>query len=215
MRIIVTGGHHIYRTGAEHEGFSEFPETRAWADLIAQGIKEHAKPSDDLTVTVLASGRLSNKIRTVGIMAKPDDLLIEIHFNSHPNPERKANGFETLICPNSTKGLELAKVVHNAMARVIDKPDRGIHDGYMQRDPSKPILGLLLKTPMPAIIIEPEFIQNSECIVSMREKVCEAIALDLVSHYGKSKGAKQNGKKTKKPRKKTRKSSVVANQKKN
>lgn len=178
--VILCGGHHIDAVGATNEfGESEFPETRLWADTILRHLHILG-----IGVTVIASAPISGKLITVNSKVHHstlDCIYVEVHFNSSAS-SKQPSGFETLYCPNSIEGEELASIVQDAMATVMTGKNRGIKEGYYQLDPKKGIDAMLEKTACPAIIIEPEFVQHFDLIRELREPCCEAIAQALADY---------------------------------
>lgn len=178
--VILCGGHHFDAAGAtDGEGNSEFPETRIWADTILRNLHEL-----NVSVCVIGSAPIRNKLPTVNAKVQHSELdciFVEVHFNSSSST-KKPSGFETLYCPNSVKGKELASVVQEAMSTVMTGTDRGVKEGYYQLDPNKGIDAMLEKTACPAIIIEPEFVQHFDKITELREPCCKAIAEALAAY---------------------------------
>ena len=185
MQIITTAGHYSAKPGATHEGFSEWPETAKWAGLIAQNLIDLG-----VKATMVAGGNLSGKATTVNNLCSSydgDSLFVSVHFNSYSG-EKLVNGSETLYCPGSKKGEKLAKYVQETLADVMGNNDRGIKEGWYQMNKAKGVDYILKHTACPAIIIEPEFIQQRETIEGKREEACMAIAAALSTFTFESKG---------------------------
>jgi N-acetylmuramoyl-L-alanine amidase len=183
--IVLSAGHHPNALGATFEGNSEFPETALWASQIAKSIEDIYRAQ----VEVAPLTTLGNKVRWIKERHREIgvQLAVEIHFNSAPGAKPgTVSGCETLIYPGSTTGRWYAERINPAMAEFTK--DRGIKDGWykMDRPGVVDFYGdedgdempdyFLRKTPCPALILEPEFIQNWDWIQKNRVKVCEALA---------------------------------------
>jgi len=180
--ILISGGHHTHARGATHEGNSEFPETRIWAELIVHRLK-----ALDLDAAVVCQGKLRKKVKEINNLHSEINckLAIEVHFNSLASG--RARGCETLYYPGSIKGKLYAERIQETMVRFFP-PDRGIKEGWYKMDRpgvvdyhgdvdgDEKIDYFLRKTPCPALIIEPEFIQYYEDIAANRKVCCRAIA---------------------------------------
>lgn len=171
--ILVSPGHYSAAQGAKnHNGFSEYPETRVWArKLVACLGKEHGM--------YVGSGKLGDKVETINRICKeqPIKLAIEVHFNAAKNfaGEFVGVGSETLYCPGSSKGKSLALKIQNVLGEQFP-PNRGVKEGWYRRRKTNGALFFLKKTDCPAVIIEPEFIQFEDRITSRREQCCHALA---------------------------------------
>jgi N-acetylmuramoyl-L-alanine amidase len=175
--VLVSGGHNPGAAGATNEeGFSEYPETYQWAELIVARLSGHWKTES----LVVPTGSLTSKIEFINKVCatKPVALAVEVHFNSSPGG--KGRGSETLYCPGSTSGRVYAEVVQSSMATLMS-PNRGVKEGWYQMNPAKGPDAFLKRTRCPAIILEPEFIQRQTVIEANREMCCEVIADAIVS----------------------------------
>jgi len=170
--ILVSAGHHPFRKGASFEGMTEFNEASIWTSLIA-----HYIGGD---VMVVPTGVLKEKVAFINEQ-KDVSIAIEVHFNSAKNAdgEHIGRGCETLYYPNSKKGIEAAKIVQSAMAKLVS-PDRGIKEGYFRLDPNNGVDYFLAKTKCTSLIIEPEFIHRKDIIQKNRDNMCAAIAAALI-----------------------------------
>lgn len=170
--IIVTAGHYGSAKGASNdEGFTEYPETREWAEHLTQCLGDKAiyVPSTTLGIKV----RRINKI----CAEQKVTLAIEIHFNSAKDAtgNHVGQGSETLYCPASAEGLRMATKVQAVLGKQF-KPDRGVKQGYYRRRATSGPLYFLKYTHCPAIIIEPEFIQFKDKIIKGRCRCCHALS---------------------------------------
>ena len=186
--IAISAGHHIDARGAAFEGFSEYPETEKWALFIWKAICEKHSPE---LVVLVPVGTLPYKVRYINSAVDQIQLqlAVEVHFNSSFSGNQR--GSETLYCPESEKGKLVAGIVQDGLAAVFP-PSRGIKEGwYKMGRPGVVDYGgdvdgdekpdyFLRATHCPAIIIEPEFIQNSTGIIARREYACGLIADKLV-----------------------------------
>lgn len=179
--IILSAGHYHEAPGACRDGFCEHEEATAWVvDLYSR-----IMPFTACGITPAAP--LPQKIDF--IRHKQPTFAVEIHFNACGGCG--ARGSETLYYPGSTAGYELAQELNDVM-RAYSYKDRGVKEGWyrMDRPGIKDYPGdvdgdeqpdyFLRKTPCPAAIIEPEFIDFKEEIQAMREPMCDALASKMI-----------------------------------
>ena len=117
---------------------------------------------------------------------------LEIHFNSAAVPGVK--GSETLYAPGSQRGSKIARIVQCHLAKQYP-PNRGIKEGWYRMDRpgvidyagdtegDEIIDYFLRKTKCPALIVEPEFIQNHRKITSTRLDGITQLAEGLIDAY--------------------------------
>lgn len=98
--------------------------------------------------------------------ADPDcALAAELHFNA--GGSSNTEGCETLFCPGSCAGERAARAFQKAYLRNehqkhgIETRDRGVKEGWYRMKRNGTIDYFLRATAMPAIILEPEFIQQA------------------------------------------------------
>ena len=87
------------------------------------------------------------------------------------------------IFPGSKKGHKLAAAIQSKLGQVM-APDRGIKEGWYKLNPKNGPNIFLADTNCPAVIIEPEFINNIDIILKYRESACEAIVAGIKSYLG-------------------------------
>jgi hypothetical protein len=142
--IILSVGHDEQRQGAAHKGVSEWALTKQLMQLI------------DHPDIVIIDEPLQDTVRIINDWPEPVDLAAELHFNSHPN----ASGCETLYCPGSINGQDAAEAFQTTFVEGwFFVKDRGIKEGWYKMKPNTFIDHFLKATVMPALILEPEFIQ--------------------------------------------------------
>lgn len=104
------------------------------------------------------------------------DLYVEIHLNCSSNPE--AHGTEVLIYPGSFKSASYAKKVNDSICKELGTFDRTYGTGYKESS-----LIVLRKTNMPAILVEPLFVDNADDVSQYTsEKLALAIAKGIDSN---------------------------------
>ncbi len=109
------------------------------------------------------------------------DIFISIHCNGFEDPT--AEGFETLYFPGSTEGHRLATSIHKMMHRALfplGRKDRGMKE--------RGELYVLKHTPMPAVLVEPEFVTNPDgerllVRADNRWKIAEAIIRGVKEYF--------------------------------
>ena len=114
------------------------------------------------------------------------DYAIELHCNSVANKD--VQGSETLHWHKSAKSQALALRLQKAVVELIGQRNRG----------PKPISNtgtdtrgwrFLMKTKMPAVILEPFFLSNDESLqkgLELREKLAVALAEAFAEHIKES-----------------------------
>jgi len=196
--IAVSAGHHHWSPGARYKTeFVEHTEAIIWACQIVAHMHGRAK--------LVPFGCLKDKTRFINGLDNIS-LAMEVHFNSAKQYEldeagnmvvdyingagkpvykfrHVGNGSETLYCPGSEAGLPFANIVQEVLANNF-QPSRGIKPGYYQMDPKRGPDYFLKRTKCPAIIIEPDFVQNYKHIQEMREQTCMDIAHKLLEVLG-------------------------------
>ncbi len=190
--IYVSAGHHEKAQGASYNGVTEYSLTTVWADKIAKLLNDNA--------VRVPNGTLRQKVSFINDQAKPGDIAIEIHFNSAQIwRDQNANGVvddgemanvgegsETLYYPGSKKGQAAAEAVQESISRIFS-PNRGAKEGWYQMNKAKGPDFFLAKTKCVALIIEPEFIDNTRVITNNVEMGCYSIAealTDIINNKG-------------------------------
>jgi len=200
MIVLVSAGHHGRARGAVFEGFSEYPETSIWADALVTAINEmketrhHPLLADYPAAMRIQSGLLRDKVVEVNEICKASPVFcaIEIHFNSAA--AANVRGSETLYAPGSQRGRGIAQIVQRYLAKTFP-PDRGIKEGWYRMDRpgiidyqgdvdgDEKIDFWLRKTQCPALIVEPEFIQNNGLITGKREEGITQLAEGVLDAF--------------------------------
>lgn len=172
--LYISAGHHRLAPGAAWKGFVEHDEALVWVKLLL-GVLPNA--------LAVPAGTLPQKVRWINREASTTDLAIEVHFNA---AVPSAHGSETLYCPGSRRGEELAEKVQDCLAAFFH-PDRGHKEGWYRMDrpgwvdfpgdkPGDEVPDYFLhETRCTALIIEPDFIYRAELIRSMRAACCFAL----------------------------------------
>lgn len=185
--IFISAGHHPAKPGACYEGFCEHDEAIKWVDLIINYLGDEGQ--------IVPAGVLKEKVNFINV--REPNLAMEVHFNSFKmwvdynkdglvtDDELVAagDGSETLYYPGSVSGKTVAETVQKSMSQVF-RPDRGCHEGWYRRNKVNGPIYFLERTKCPAIIIEPEFIDNKDIITQNRDLGCEQIAKALLEAQG-------------------------------
>lgn len=179
--IAISAGHYPTAPGACWNGVCEHELAVLWANIIYDELKYRTP------CVLVPTGKLPEKVAYIN--ASEADLAVEIHFNSAGG---HGSGAETLYCPGSAKGKIAADLVQHALVEAMRTKDRGVKEGWyrMDRPGIKDYPGdvdgdenpdyFLRETNCPAIIIEPEFIQNYYKYEDQVEYICEALAGQIV-----------------------------------
>ena len=164
--LFLSAGHHPAAPGAAWRGLIEHAEAVRWVRELSQFLP---------TAMVVPPVPLTQKIRWINTRTQPGDLAIEIHFNAATPSVR---GSETLYSPGAQRGRAIAADVQAILAKHFT-PDRGIKEGWYQQDPSKGRLAFLSSTRCTALILEPEFIYNTDGIRNGMIPCCADLAAFL------------------------------------
>ena len=147
-------GHDIERQGAAWAGVTEYLLGSELVEWIQHPRIKILENDLDLVDTVRHANSDTDCI-----------LAAELHFNA--GGSANTEGCETLYCPGSEKGLRAAQAFQKAYLRTEEKDwgvrtrDRGVKEGWYRMKTNGKIDYFLRRTAMPAIILEPEFIQQA------------------------------------------------------
>ena len=166
--ILISAGHHPKSPGACHDGFCEHDEAVRWVIELLQHF-------DETEAAAVPTGTLAEK--TDYINKRQPKLAVEIHFNSlYANKTVDAErGCLQLYYPGSETGKRAAQIVQDALAPLFP-PDLGVREGFYRLDPTMGVDWFLAKTNCMALILEPEFIDRKDEIVTKRAQACLALA---------------------------------------
>jgi hypothetical protein len=183
VKIAVSAGHYPVRPGAIWGAWVEHTKAVEWRDLIVSYLNQRGTKA----LSVPAYG-LTQKIALIN--AEKCTLAVEVHFNSDPGS--KGKGSETLFCPGSAKGEELADELQRAISPFC-APNRGAKPGWYRMDLPGHVDykgdvegdevkdAFLSKTNCTALILEPYFIHEGSKIDANAMAVCDVIAGVLFS----------------------------------
>lgn len=171
--LFISTGHHPNQPGARSRYIDKNEH-----ELCREIVKCVLVISGRRNVMHVPSASLSRKIywinRESANLTNP--IAVEVHLNSCP-PQYKASGFETLYYPTSGQGKKLAEYMQSALSRYLPFEDRGIK--------SRDNLGLLNQTNIPAIIVEPLFMNNKEEVQYLKyPRFCNIIANAILEGVG-------------------------------
>jgi len=171
--IFISAGHHPTKPGAKFDRFIEHDEACVWVDIMVNAINNSGNDeSPAVKAIAVPPGFLKTKVDFINSRMVNGDIALEIHFNAAVvNGKNVGRGCETLYYPGSEKGKELAEKCQEVLEEYFP-PSRGVKEGWF-----------LAQTRCPAVIIEPEFVQNFQKIFDNRD---DAITLLVVAleEYG-------------------------------
>ena len=177
-KVGLSYAHYPEAVGASCGDFCEHYESIEWTEIIKKVLEYHG-----VEVVIAPVGKLGSKVKWLN--EQKVDLAIEVHFNGSTN--LTVNGCETLYCPNSVKGKELADKVHSWLSPSMHNKNRGVKEGWYRMDKTAGIIDYFLaKTNCPALIIEPEFISQIDNILDRRTVACESISFGILDYLGVS-----------------------------
>lgn len=129
--ILLSAGHHPYKTGASWNGIREYDVTERWVNEIIKYLE-----SKNVKVIRIPTGSLTGKVNTVNKHARNEpSVAVELHFNSAGKTYVQGN--ETLHYPYSESGKQLATAYNSAFmgrARKFVVKDRGVKEGWYRMD---------------------------------------------------------------------------------
>lgn len=183
--IFISAGHHEQSRGAKFNNLTEFALATIWVKKLVELLNEKCFR--------VPGGRLQDKVDFINNWADKDSLAVEIHFNSakmwkdlnrdgiidDDEMVHVGRGSETLYYPGSTKGKSAALTVQDSLGNIM-KPNRGAKEGWYRMNPENGPDFFLKKTNCTALIIEPEFIDNTEALRDNFDEACYAIASSLL-----------------------------------
>ena len=189
MKVGFGIAHYPKRHGASYGNYNEHDESVVWTMMTVAALK-----AAGLDTVVGPIGSLRPKVTALN--KEKCDLVIEIHFNSVAGGG--ASGSETLYYPGSKNGKEAALIMQKHLSVAMQNPDRGAKEGWYKMDRPGVIdfYGdeegdempdyFLRKTNCPALILEPEFIQQYGHIKNSRKVGTDAIAaaaIEVLSNW--------------------------------
>lgn len=186
--IFISAGHHRNAQGAKFNDVTEYQISTKWVDRIESILTKSCIRVPD--------GVLREKVEFINIGCAAFDgkhIAAEIHFNSAKIwKDQNANGViddgemvnigkgsETLYYPASKTGIAAATIMQRELSKVFE-PDRGIKEGWYQMNKSKGVDFFLKRTACTSLIIEPEFIDNTEILSEHMDAGCHLIANALL-----------------------------------
>lgn len=185
MKVGIGIAHYPEAPGACSGDFCEHAESSVWTTLLSQNLA-----NVNIGCFVADVGKLGQKVKQIN--AADCDIAIEIHFNG--GGDARTRGAETLYCPGSTKGKRLARLIQAELFPAMKTIDRGIKEGWYKMDRpgvedyagdvegDEKIDYFLRKTNCPAVIIEPNFIQQRANIVAQRVPGVHAILAGIKAY---------------------------------
>ena len=166
--ILISFGHTKEEPGACNGEYCEYDFTKLWAEVIVDNLTEEF----DDNIILVPEGSLQQKVNFIN---ENDPLFcIEIHFNSNVNAE----GSESLYYPESEEGQWIADRIQDKYEEWnIFQPNRGVKEGVYWKDGEIAGTLYLLKTTVcPTVIVESEFIFNSDKILHQQDEGIKALS---------------------------------------
>lgn len=108
------------------------------------------------------------------------DLAISIHLNAYNS---NAHGCECICFARGSEGEALADCIQQRLVYNLGNTDRGIK--YEEDKPKDKRLSFIMQTNMPAVIVEPGFLDNdaeAELIVNNIDAISRAIACGVTDY---------------------------------
>jgi len=153
MRVALSLGHNPDAPGAGHNGLVEHTSlARLFGHVLFELL------SKDIKTYIVPTGSLSTKVDFIN--NGNYDLAMELHLNADPDPDEAgdpvAEGCEVICYTGSRKGRKVADKLQTYIVNYLPVRDRGVKE--------RSDLKFLRDTNCPAVILEPEFIDNEENI---------------------------------------------------
>ena len=188
MKIGMSIAHNTKSPGACHQGFCEHEESEIWTNLLIEelhSLKIETFLSSAAHLSLKKAGDPGGS-KVAELNKEHCNMVLEIHFNAGGN--LSTQGCEVLYYPGSMDGELIAVAVQDKLCMALGNNYRGAKEGWYQMDrpgivdfygdedgDEKPDY-FLKYTNCPAIIIEPEFIQQSSFIMDNRLNGVKSIA---------------------------------------
>ena len=182
MKVGIGIAHYPAAPGACSGDFCEHAESIVWTTLLQQNLEHFGHEC-----FVAPVGGLRGKVSAIN--DADVDVAIEIHFNGGGSKNTK--GSETLYCPGSKRGKKLAQGIQKLLSKAMENRSRGAKEGWYKMDQpdvedyegdvdgDEKIDYFLGHTKAPAVIIEPDFIQQRANIIAHRVQGVKAILAAL------------------------------------
>ena len=177
-KVIITAGHNGPGTGASSPLMDEGTETIRLRDLLTAELKERGMLVTNDTNTETTAG----VIGWIKRIFTPNDLLIEIHFNS--STSNQSTGTETFIqVAPSYLEKSLADSISTVAANVLMIKNRGVKFPSQSQHIT---IGILDQTQVHAILWEVCFLNNPRDVAQYRgnaerlaREIAHAVALSI------------------------------------
>ncbi len=173
-KVWLDAGHGGKDPGALGNGLKEKDITLAITKKVGNELKRHGikvgyTRTTDKTVALNRRGPLANNFNA--------DVFVSIHTNAFG--KSNAQGVETYSFPNSSKGRNLAKDIHNEVVKAkLYTKNRGLKTANF---------AVLRQTRMAAALIETAFITNkadSKLLKNKQNDFATAIVKGILKHLG-------------------------------
>lgn len=181
-KIFIDPGHGGSDPGALGQGGTKESDIALQVSKLLK--KELEKRRRSSTLSRIDDKNLSINSRINQAKSSNADILVSIHCNS---ASTVTNGVETWYHTTSIKGKKLAERIQNSIIANTSSRDRGIKpDSSNAR--FKNGIPILAKTPMPAVLVEMEFINNPEIEKLMnteawKQTMAESIADGILEYF--------------------------------
>lgn len=178
MKIMLDPGHGPLTPGKRSPDgrLREYPVNRAIAQFVEQELLGFAAcvytTNGAVDVPLTRRSQLAN--------TKKVDLFVSIHANAYGSGWNGVGGIETYVSPRaSTTSIRVAKAVQASLIQMTDRRDRGVKTANFH---------VLVRTKMPAILIETGFMTNrEECELLLtkeyQQQCAKAIAEGIKAAY--------------------------------
>jgi len=165
--ILLSAGHRPGKPGEEYIGFNEHDEAVLWVNEIHSYIEDYC--------VIIPPNTTNNKLKTVYQLIDKNyvgvNLWFEIHFNG---VKTKKIGPQIQYNPKHKNTKELANKILKPLELYFGQGE--IVPGYYRNDKLKGLDFLLDKTPIPTLLIFPDYFHNIEQIQKIRNGACMTLA---------------------------------------
>lgn len=165
--VVLSVAHCKNAPGACWKGLEEYSQSEKWSLAVSTLLSQKG-----ILCRLIYGTSLNDKIQQVNKVEEDIVLAMEIHFNACGGCG--ASGTETLYYPGSTKGKQYAQIFQDHLCQGLSTLDRGIKEGWLKGDepdkvdypgdvPGDEVMAGFLKfTKCTALILEPEFIEQTD-----------------------------------------------------
>jgi len=185
VKVIISAGHGFksqkFDPGFVNVNLEPYKIKYCEHNLCKRIVDRIVDQTQNLNVFPVVSSGITKKAKAINEMGDKDDLFLEFHLNGSSNEQ--VDGYMTLYHPHSSRGKKVGRFFHDRVLEHLGRRNMGLRKGYYRLDPDRPILGILRKTRMPALILEPAFLSSQ---IASKELIDGFLIPDIAYAYSRT-----------------------------